>query len=479
MSTHPRTIRNSFFLLALVASIGACTTNIETDMEYTMESTFRSSSTCGNGVIDTLELCDDGNLDDDDGCDANCLPSGIATLESGAGTTCVVTLAGNAKCWGRNDLGQLGRGDQVWVGDDESPGSVAFIDLGGLANQIQSNGEQTFALLDTGVVRAWGANDWFQLGLQHIESIGDDETPASATVAVDLDFGGPVVQLALGSDFGCALLEQGTIQCWGANDYGQLGYGNTKPVGDDESPAQAGNVDVGGTALGVTAGSHHACALLTNGDIRCWGRGQLGQLGQGNTDTIGDDEVPADRGPVAVGGPVAEIVAGQDHTCARLQSGALRCWGEGRFGQLGYGSTETVGDDELPESMPEVLEGLSVEGLAAGARHTCALLSGGNLLCWGEGQHGQLGYGSTENIGDDELPTTFSPIDLGNRAVSAVFIGPTASSTCVTLDDEALLCWGLNDEGQLGYGHTDPVGNTPPTEPGRIPDIIVVDDSDN
>ena len=336
------------------------------------------------------------------GCEstaAGCDDDDVAMMSAGDGTRCIVTVGGDAKCWGRNDAGQLGRGDYAQIGDDETPDAAAFIDLGGQAKEIHTNGEQTFALLDDGTVRAWGANSGFELGLMHAETIGDDETPANASVGVDLCLGAPAVQLAVGADFACARLEGGVVRCWGANDFGQLGYGHTQPIGDDEAPAYAGEVALGGAAVSVVAGAHHACALLEDGAVRCWGLGQSGQLGLGCASNIGDDELPVNVGPVKVGGPAVEIVAGGYHTCARLESGDVRCWGEGSQGQLGYGDDDDIGDDELPQSVGSVQVGQEVVALAAGSEHTCAVLVDGALRCWGDGAGGRLGYGSELDIG--------------------------------------------------------------------------------
>jgi alpha-tubulin suppressor-like RCC1 family protein len=113
-----------------------------------------------------------------------------------------------------------------------------------------------------------------------------------------------------------------------------------------------GDVDVGGSVEAITAGGSHTCALLVGGAVRCWGDGTF--VGYGNGETIGDDETPASAGDVDVGGRVVQISAGRTHTCAVLDGGAVRCWGHGAYGELGYASTEWIGDDELPASAGDV-----------------------------------------------------------------------------------------------------------------------------
>ena len=109
-----------------------------------------------------------------------------------------------------------------------------------------------------------------------------------------------------------------------------------------------------GLGVPLEAGDFHTCALLQGGAVRCWGQATRGALGYGNTNNIGDDETPAAAGDVNVGGPVVQLAAGSDHTCALLQGGAVRCWGEGADGQLGYGNTNDIGDDEMPASAGDV-----------------------------------------------------------------------------------------------------------------------------
>ena len=143
-------------------------------------------------------------------------------------------------------------------------------------------------------MRCWGSGS-DGLGYGNQETIGDDETPSAAK---DIDVGAPVVQLAAG-DFGaCALLDTGNVRCWGSGEQGQLGYGNVETIGDDETPASAGDVNVGALVTSIDRGFGHVCATLVTGKVRCWGRGGPAALGYGNTEDIGDDETPADAGDV-------------------------------------------------------------------------------------------------------------------------------------------------------------------------------------
>jgi alpha-tubulin suppressor-like RCC1 family protein len=218
--------------------------------------------------------------------------------------------------------------------------------------------------------------------------------------------GGAVTQLAAGGHHTCAVLSTGAVRCWGRGQYGQLGYGNTSNIGDDETPAMAGDVDVGGVVEQLAGGQVHTCALLDTGAVRCWGYGLYGELGYGNTSRIGDNETPASAGDVDVGGTVTQLAAGSMHVCALLDTGAVRCWGNAAAGKLGYGNLRSIGDNETPATAGDVDVGGPVVRLAAGELHTCAVLSTGAVRCWGSGWQGRLGYGNTNNIGDNETPAS-------------------------------------------------------------------------
>ena len=395
-------------------------------------------------------------------------PSEVATVTLGRGTTCAATLTGQAKCWGHRDGGRLGNGTAA-AGFETDPSDLPPLELGDEVDAIVTNGDQSFALLADGRVRAFGLNDAGQLGLGHTETIGDDETPTMADVATIVPLAGGATQLAAGEGFACARLLDGRVQCWGRGDDGQLGRGALTGI---QPP---GDVVLGGSAMELAAGAAHACARLETGAVRCWGRGDHGQLGYGTTAT--SSGLPAAAGDVPLGGAAVQITAGAAHTCALLDTGAIRCWGDNAGGQLGLGHTQSVGDDETPAQAGDVPVGGLVDSVAAGLRHTCAVLTDGQLRCWGDDTLGPLGLSPQQTIGDDELPLDAPPVDFQGLAVEAVFAGPLASHTCARLDGGDLRCWGLGDRGQLGLGFVNPQD---PVEgpPGDLPDVIIVEDPD-
>jgi alpha-tubulin suppressor-like RCC1 family protein len=154
------------------------------------------------------------------------------------------------------------------------------------------------------------------------------------------------------------------MKCWGGNERGQLGLGDTTWRGDNNGEMgynlPAVDLGVGGTALAIAAGYVHTCALLSGGNQMCWGDNDLGQLGLGDTTWRGDnpDEMGYNLAPVYLGAgkSAAGITANGQHTCALLSDGSVKCWGYNDFGQLGLGDTIRHGDnvDEMGDNLPSV-----------------------------------------------------------------------------------------------------------------------------
>lgn len=411
------------------------------------------AATCGDGFVQSgAEGCDDGNTADGDGCSSECTEQKVIGLASGWEHTCALLNNGKLRCWGNNTNGQLGYGNTEAIGDDEDPASAGDVDLGGIAIQITAGGAFTCALLDGGDVRCWGSNANGQLGYPGLGNVGDDESPASAG---DVTLGGKAIQLGAGERHVCALLDTGKIRCWGQNADGQLGYGDTETIGDDENPSVAGDVIVGFGAIQVSAGDRHTCVVTnSNGGLRCWGRGFNGQLGYGNNQNVGDNEIPAIVGSVSTGGKVVQVSTDQARTCVRLETGDVRCWGAYSLGHPGV--NDWIGDDELPTSLGVVDIGSPTTDLDSGNSHNCVVTIAGAVRCWGTGTWGQLGYGSQSTIGDDEDPAVAGDVQAGGTAVA---VSTGGEHTCVLLSTGGVRCWGENEFGELGLGHTSNIGD--------------------
>jgi alpha-tubulin suppressor-like RCC1 family protein len=244
------------------------------------------------------------------------------------------------------------------------------------------------------------------------------------------------------------------VKCWGSNGYGQLGSsGPMMTCGGFACSSTP--VDVSGLMSGVaaiSAGGDHTCALTTAGGVKCWGDNNYGQLGNGTTI---ESSTPVNVSGLASG--VVEISAGGGHTCAVLVDGSLECWGSNESGGLGIGTSTGPEKCALPvppyttgcSSSPEDVLGLSsgVAAVSAGGGHTCALVSGGSLMCWGANYFGELGTGTT--TAGSSTPIDVSGLTSGIAAVSA-----GGSHTCALTQGGGVKCWGLNSYGQMGNGMT-------------------------
>ncbi|MEY4600662.1 MAG: hypothetical protein RLZZ201_353, partial [Actinomycetota bacterium] len=280
--------------------------------------------------------------------------------------------------------------------------------------------------------------------------------------------------LATGAAHTCALLDNGSVKCWGLNDDGQLGVGDTDARGDGEGemgdalPAVSLGLTSGVSVTGIAAGDAHTCVLLSNGAVKCWGSGANGRLGSGDENSRGDEagEMGAVLAPVDLGsGRTAKALsAGGSHTCAIRDTNDVVCWGVGATGRLGIGSEDDVGSvaGQMGDSLTSVAlgTGRTAIALSAGSAHTCAVLDDSTTKCWGSGGNGRLGTGSQNDLGDQpgELGDSLSAIALGTGRMSRAVVASVAH-TCVVLDTFALKCFGLGTSGRLGSGGTSTLGD--------------------
>ena len=395
-----------------------------------------------------------GSLQDVGPAEAPVLPQ----VSLGMSHSCLL-LDGTAWCWGYDNRGQLGDGKARYF-EAARLDAVEPLKLGARVTQIVAGSETTCALLEGGAVRCWGIGELGQHGTMKPYDL------RLAEEATDAIIGGPATHVVADGLNTCALLETGNVRCWGTGEFAGLGYGRTDVVGDDETPASVGDVPLDGRVVQLDLGGH-TCVLLEGGSIQCWGTNYHGKLGYGHTQPIGDDETPADAGKADVGGRALQVAVGGQHTCALLEGGRVRCWGWGHHGALGYGNKTSIGEDGTPASAGDVNVGGRVVQLAAGRLHTCALLEGGRVRCWGLGSRGRLGYGNKESIGDDEEPATAGDVDVGGKAVA---ITAGEDRTCAILGPDRFRCWGENGRATLGYPHTNDIGDDEtPASAGDVP----------
>ncbi|WP_146157540.1 hypothetical protein [Enhygromyxa salina] len=429
--------------------------------------------TCGDGRVDPGEACDDLNSIEGDGCDNDCTLTEITQLSLGGVHTCALIEGGRIRCWGHNGAGQIGFGANTDIGDDEVPAMVPDLPLPA-AVQVAAGGAHTCALFENGDVRCWGFNTSGQLGYGNSAeqlAIGDDETLEGLPV-VDL------IAPANGIDVGVlqtCVRVAGQLRCWGSGSYGQLGLGGVANIGDDEVPLDVAVVALGGEPVKLGVDGAHGCAIMASGGLRCWGRGDSGQLGYGNTLNIGDNEDPEVAGELELippelprGTTIVDVGVGLVHSCALLSTGDVLCWGASLSGQLGRGSGTAWGNlaGQTPSKLQPIELGGPAVALAVGYQHSCAILEGGDVRCWGDAGSGQLGNGDEESVGLINVPADRDPAQLGGPARR---IAAGAAHTCAVLEGEDVICWGSNQFGQLGYGFTHTIGDDElPEVAGRL-----------
>ncbi|MGA1149283.1 MAG: fibronectin type III domain-containing protein, partial [Ilumatobacteraceae bacterium] len=416
-------------------------------------------------------------------------PTQIATLarylDAGESHTCVVITDGQLKCFGSNSSGQIGSGGTASLGDSTAEMGDALVAVnlgtGRTVRAVSTGTAHTCVLLDDSSVKCFGEGDNGRLGYASSSDIGRSAaTMGDSLPVVDLGTGRSARAIATGAAHSCAVLDDGTVKCWGLNDDGQLGVGDTDARGDDPDemgdalPAVQLNLADGVRVTGLVAGDAHTCALLSTGAVQCWGSGANGRLGSGDENSRGDEPGEMGTSLTAVdlgsGRTAKALAAGGSHTCALRDTNDVVCWGVGATGRLGTGSEDDVGDaaGEMGSALTPVPLGTGRTALAlsAGAAHTCAVLDDFSMKCWGSGGNGRLGTGNQNDRGDqpDELGDALSVIDLGTDvstsspySVRAILAG--SAHTCAVLDTFALKCFGLGTSGRLGSGGTSTLGD--------------------
>ena len=244
-------------------------------------------------------------------------------------------------------------------------------------------------------------------------------------------------KLALGYEHSCGISSAGGVKCWGSGVDGQLGYGGY--VAYSISPTivtVAGSAGLPAPVSKISAGSNFTCALLNTGAVYCWGDDTYGQLGNGVQSTNSANAVAASTETY----PVSDIATSAYSTCVVLVSGAVQCWGLGTSGQLGNGS---MTNSTSAVSVNGITNAVRISG---GTGHFCATLSTGAVQCWGLNTSGQLGnQASTPE--DTPVTATVSP---SQRTAGG------SNDTCAILTGGTVSCWGDNTYGELGNGNTRP-----------------------
>jgi alpha-tubulin suppressor-like RCC1 family protein len=294
--------------------------------------------------------------------------SNAVAIAAGGAHSCAVLGDGSVACWGSNSDGQLGTGDT-----NDSAVPVVLPKPRGIV-AIGAGDIHTCALRDDGAVLCWGSNYQGRLG----NGSGGATSPSPVAVKGMTD----ATALAVGPYHACATRKDGSMACWGGNQFGQIGDGTTD--------AQVAPDAVRGAAQVAQAscGAMHTCALAKDG-VSCWGLDDIGQLGVGSAGAT----TPTPAAVVATNlASVVQIASGGYHACALDGDASVWCWGSNKYGQLGNTKTTTG-----PTAAPVKAKIDHAVALAGGIQHTCALRDDGSIACWGSNANGQLGDGTTND----------------------------------------------------------------------------------
>jgi alpha-tubulin suppressor-like RCC1 family protein len=322
------------------------------------------------------------------------------------------------------------------------------------------------ALLESGSVACWGGNGAGQLGLGYRTTYEDgDHIVDKPTVVPGLTH---VQSLAAGGDQTCAILLSGSVMCWGANYTGQLGLGYASPF-THYWIATPTLVPTLSRVRSLALSSSHSCALLIDGKVKCWGENMLGMLG---FSASLDFAIIAT--PTLVPGltNVESLALSRTHTCALLSTREVKCWGQNNLDELGLGG---YSDPRQGVAVPTTVPGLSnVKSIFVGIGDSCAILVTEVVKCWGDNVAGELGLGyATDDYSNGEYQ-----IDLGISSpttvpglfdVDSLALGNRRS--CALLKSGQVECWGANYFGELGLGYESPRDTPPIAQPTLIPGL--------
>ena len=400
---------------------------------------------CGDGNLDPGEECDDGNLRVNDGCSAICtveVPQcGNGFVEQGEACDDGNNVNDDA-CTNACTLPDIPPPPTETPKPPPSTVLGGFIPVtGGETHAIAAGIAHTCALTPIGGVQCWGNNDYGQLG---------DGTNTTSNVRVDVTGLQGGTTIVAGGHHTC-ILSSGDVWCWGQNSKGQIGDGTTT---NRNVP-----VKVLDGAANITAGLYYTCATMLDGRAMCWGDNEKGQLADG-----GQINQTSPTLASLVSG-VSNLDAGQEKTCGLTNTGLVRCLDNGSFqilGNLPDGNLDVAVNRFSSKTVALNSQGTPVEisfgrqrwvdeltdilDVDSGLSHTCALQDTGWVYCWGSNYYGQLGITSTFRS-SDPVPVT----NLSNAWQLAVGKYHTcAMIPSNNLDDPGIMCWGLNGDGQLG-----------------------------
>jgi alpha-tubulin suppressor-like RCC1 family protein len=348
------------------------------------------------------------------------IASGIASVGAGGSHACALTLGGAVYCWGSGYGGANGDGTTT---DRATP-----VEVTGFKPVVATMALGAFQTCAAGA----GGAMWC-LGYGFNGTLGDNSFSSSATAVMPIGFTTGTGSIAAGSDFTCGIVS-GSLKCWGQSNTGQVGDNN---IGIRAQPSSVVSLPASPPQM-VAAGTLHACTVLTSGAVYCWGSNLSGAIGRDLS--VGQYVLSPFAVPSLTSG-VARITTGNFHTCVVTTGGGVKCWGDNSAGQLGNNTTNNT---ITPTDVTSLTSG--VVGVQGGNNFTCARTTTGAVKCWGDNTYGQVGDGTnTRRL----VPTAVSGL-----ASSVAAIATGLHHACALLNTGDVKCWGENADGQLGDGST-------------------------
>jgi len=366
---------------------------------------------CANGFACSTTTCKttcsaDSDCLSDHFCSTGQCRADAIQVSIGYSHACVLLADKTVNCWGSNQQSQLGTASAA---DSATPVQVKFLSD---VQAIAVGDALTFALLSDGTVSYWGTR------ITKYEATTNQYTTVASQYPTALNGLSAVKTIAAGGrGNGCATLADGSARCWNFNDMGQLGNGTYDFSVD---PVVVSGVS---GATGIDFGYAFACAQSPSA-VKCWGNNFDGQLGNYSNTTANSPQTIT-----GLSGTVSKLRTGDSFGCVLMTNGSIQCWGANGDGQVGNGTSGTA------EKAPVTASAIpNVTDLALGTVHSCALLSGGTVRCWGQNYDGQIGNGNKNS------PVTTPTAVTGITGATA--IGAGSYTSCAILTNGSVKCWG-------------------------------------
>ena len=397
----------------------------------------------------------------------------ITQIVAGEAFTCVLGASGQVRCWGSNTQGQLGQGRPDALRADVSTTSTIQFGTSSKVVELAAAYETACARFADLSVRCWGANGAGERGSGDALPMGRAPADMAALVPVDLGPDRAADRIVAGTRHFCVVVHgTGALLCWGSGKdntghTGWLGTASGDTIGDQngEMGAALVPVAVAEKTVGVALGFTSTCALSDTGNVRCFGTGRGGQLGNGDADA-GPDVTDAAAATVTASGVTALFGHGPAYAAQLVDAGVIT-WGDNAKGRLGLGLPDGV-DRNAPVALPAKATILAVSSASS---HRCVVLVGGDLYCAGSGEFGKLGTGAVANVGTTPETSFASLVTPVRTGVAQVALG--GDHTCALLQSGGVVCWGRNAAGQLGTGNGLDLGGNATTAANVLPTITL------